>query len=59
MGTVPSGWNDRVSSFQGYNNCSVRLWRNGGAEGQRPWGPPSSADTLGTMDNQASSMTFY
>ena len=20
VGTVPSGWNDRVSSFQGYNN---------------------------------------
>jgi hypothetical protein len=58
LGTVPSGWNDRVSSFQGFNNCSVRLWRNGGASGTY-WGPAFLANVLGGMDNQASSMTFY
>ena len=58
LGTVPSGWNDRVSSFQGFNNCSVRLWKNGGATGAS-WGPATVADTVGSLDNQASSMTFY
>ena len=58
VGTVPAGWNDRVSSFQGFNNCSIRLWRNGGASGAY-WGPSILANVLSTMDNQASSMTFY
>ena len=58
LGTVPSGWNDRVSSFQGFNNCSIRLWKNGGATGAS-WGPATVADTVGSLDNQASSMTFY
>lgn len=58
LGTMPSGWNDRISSFQGFNNCSVRLWKNGGATGTY-WGPATYADTLSTMDNQASSLTFY
>jgi hypothetical protein len=58
VGTVPAGWNDRVSSFQGFNYCSIRLWRNGGASGAY-WGPSLLANVLSTMDNQASSMTFY
>ncbi len=58
LGSVPSGWNDRISSFQGYNNCSVKLWKNGGASGTA-WGPAAYADSLSTMDNQASSLTFY
>jgi hypothetical protein len=58
LGTVPVGWSDRVSSFQGYNNCGVRVWRNGNASGTY-WGPAAFADTLGSMDNQTSSITFY
>lgn len=57
VGVMPTGWNDRISSFQGFNQCDVRLWQNGGFSGG--WfGPASSANSLGAMDNQASSMTF-
>jgi hypothetical protein len=55
---VPSGWNDRVSSFQGYNNCQIKLWTNGNMSGTS-WGPASYADTVGALNNQSSSMTFY
>lgn len=58
LGTVPSGWNDRVSSFQGYNNCTIKIWKDGNASGTS-WGPASYADSLGTMNNQMSSATFY
>ena len=58
LGTMPSGWNDRISSFQGFANCTVKLWKNGGATGTS-FGPQTYADTLGTMNNQTSSITFY
>lgn len=58
LGTVPFGWNDRVSSFQGYNNCSVKVWQNGHASGAS-YGPATYANSLGSMDNQTSSLTFY
>ena len=58
VGSMPSGWNDRVSSFQGYNGCQVKLWQNGGFGGAS-YGPVSYAYTVGPLDNQASSITFY
>ncbi len=58
LGVMPSGWNDRVSSFQGYNSCSIKLWQDGHASGTS-WGPATYADSLGSMNNQASSITFY
>jgi len=57
LGTVPSGWNDRVSSFQGFSGCEVRLWQNGGFAGAS-YGPAPSAGTLGALDNATSSLTF-
>jgi hypothetical protein len=58
LGSVPSGWNDRVSSFQGYNNCQVKIWKDGNATGAS-LGPLTYANYLGAMDNQTSSITFY
>jgi hypothetical protein len=57
VGVMPPGWNDRISSFQGFSACDVRLWQNGGFAGGS-YGPASAANALGAMDNQTSSMTF-
>jgi hypothetical protein len=58
VAVMPVGWNDRVSSFQGFNNCTVKLWKNGAATGAS-YGPTTVGEQLGSMDNQTSSMTFY
>jgi hypothetical protein len=57
VGVMPTGWNDRISSFQGFSECDVRLWQNGGFSGAS-YGPATSANSLGAMDNQTSSLTF-
>jgi hypothetical protein len=28
LGSMPSGWNDRVSSFKSYGLCATRIWEN-------------------------------
>lgn len=30
---MPSGWNDRLSSFKSFSNCSTRIWEHGGFSG--------------------------
>lgn len=52
--SMPSGWNDRVSSFQSFGTCKTRLSENinqGGAS----FGPVVSANSLGVMNDAASS----
>jgi hypothetical protein len=58
LNVMPSGWNDRISSFQAYANCDVRLFSNGFLTGS-VYGPSTSANSLGSMDNQTSSIGFY
>ena len=58
VGTVPAGWNDRVSSFQGFNSCQIKLWQNGGFSGAT-FGPVTYAYSVGALDNAASSITFH
>ncbi len=58
LSTMPSGWNDRVSSFQGLNSCQVKLWQNGAFSGAT-FGPITYAYSVGALDNQASSITFH
>ena len=58
VNVMPSGWNDRVSSFQAYANCDVRLFSNGFLTGS-VYGPSTGANSLGSMDNQTSSIGFY
>lgn len=59
IATMPAGWNDRVSSFQGYASCEIKLWENGSFGAGLTYGPAGSANSLGTMDNRTSSFAGY
>lgn len=52
--SMPSGWNDRVSSFQPYGTCKTRLSENIN-QGGSSFGPQVSANSLGVMNDAASS----
>lgn len=57
--TLPSAWNDRISSFQGFNNCETRLYQNGDFTGNT-YGPVFATDYVGaTMNDQASALRVY
>ncbi len=51
---MPSGWNDRVSSFKGYGTCKIKLFSNPGYGGST-FGPYASASSIGSMNDEASS----
>lgn len=56
---LPGPWNDRVSSFQGYNNCDTKLYQNGDLTGAT-YGPTTATNYVGdTMNDQASSLRVY
>ena len=57
LGVMPSGWNDRISSFRAYASCDIRLYWDGGLTGP-VYGPSTGANTLGSFDNQTSSIGF-
>lgn len=56
---IGAAWNDRVSSFQGYSACEIRVYENesfGGAS----LGPLAFTDYVGdAMNDRTSSMRFY
>jgi hypothetical protein len=52
------GWNDRVSSFRSENNCKTTLWKDDFFAGSS-YGPVAVANSLGSMDNQASSLKVH
>lgn len=52
--SMPTGWNDRVSSFHSYGTCKTRLARDAN-QGGTLYGPVANAASLGSMDDQASS----
>lgn len=55
VNSMPSGWNDVVSSTQGYSGCNFnQLWEHNNRTGANQVCTPSCA-TLGAMDNQTSS----
>lgn len=51
---MPSGWNDRVSSFTTGYGCRVRLSEHSNQGGSH-YGPYASAASLGTFNDKASS----
>jgi hypothetical protein len=55
---MPSGWNDRVSSFASWGKCDITLYENENAGG-RQFGPAEKA-SLGSeyLNNRASSIGF-
>jgi len=56
--TLPSGWNDRISSFKSYNNCAQQLFRNTYRGGGALTGILVNTANVGsTANDQASSLT--
>jgi len=54
--TMPSGWNDAVSSVVAFNGCAVSLFQNISWGGTRfAIGVNGSASSMGTFNDQASS----
>ncbi|GAA4972185.1 hypothetical protein [Actinoplanes utahensis] len=54
VNSMPSGWNDRVSSNLTYANCWVNYWEHNNHTGSST-GYAGSRNNLGVMNNQASS----
>jgi hypothetical protein len=52
------GWNDRVTSFRGYNGCNVRLHENRDGEGAT-YGDYQFSSWIGDFNDQASSASFF
>lgn len=56
---IGSTWNDRVSSFQGYSACEIRIYENEGYTGAT-YGTYSSTNYVGdAMNDRTTSMRFY
>jgi hypothetical protein len=57
--TLPSNWNDRISSFQGHNKCDTKLYEHGNYTGLT-YGPTYSTNWVGSaMNDKASSLRVY
>jgi hypothetical protein len=57
--TLPSSWNDRISSFQGFGSCETKLYQNGDFTGST-YGPAFATDYVGaTMNDEASAVRVY
>ena len=57
--SLPSGWNDRISSFRSYSNCAQQLFRGTSYSGGALTNIVSSLSYVGSAANdQASSITF-
>ena len=52
--SMPSGWNDRVSSFRSYAGCSTAIFENTNYGGLQ-YGYYTSASSVGGMNDRASS----
>ncbi|MPY64095.1 hypothetical protein [Streptomyces spongiae] len=51
-------WNDRISSFQGYNTCDVNHYEHQVINGGDTTGPKRSMTTMGSMSNKTTGLTF-
>lgn len=56
--SMPSGWNDRVSSFDAYGTCRVKFWADAGYGGST-YGPSTGSSSMGAMNDEASSYQIY
>jgi hypothetical protein len=52
------GWNDRVTSFRGYNGCNVRLHEDRDGEGAT-YGDYQFSSWIGAFNDRASSASFF
>lgn len=51
-------WNDRISSFRGYNTCDVNHYEHQVKNGGLTTGPKGAMATMGAMDNKTTGLTF-
>ena len=59
LASLPSTWNDRASSFQGYSSCELRVYENA-SFGGLSYGAYASTDYIGdAMNDRTSSVRFY
>jgi len=59
LSSLPTVWNDRASSFQGYSNCELRVYENT-AFGGLSYGAYAFTDYVGDpMNDRTSSVRFY
>jgi hypothetical protein len=56
---LPSAWNDRISSFQGFSNCQIKLYEHGDLTGTS-YGPTTSTNYVGdAINDKTSSVRVY
>lgn len=59
LDTMPTGWNDRVSSFHSFSQCQTKLYEDG-YFGGATYGPYTDSSNVGNaMNDRTSSMKFY
>lgn len=55
---MPSGWNDRVSSFKSYGLCATRIWENTNFGGASYGFTVNSTYVGDAMNDRASSIQW-
>jgi hypothetical protein len=58
LGSMPSGWNDRVSSFKSYGLCATRIWENTNFGGASYGFTVNSTYVGDAMNDRASSIQW-
>ncbi|MGE4113588.1 MAG: hypothetical protein AB7G36_05385 [Candidatus Nanopelagicales bacterium] len=58
LSSMPSGWNDRVSSFKSFGQCATRIWADTGYSGSSYGFVANSTYVGSTMNDQASSIQW-
>jgi hypothetical protein len=57
-GPIPSSWYGRISSFQGYSNCKIRIWENTNYTGATLGNYSSKAYVGDAMNDRTKSVQF-
>ena len=56
---ISTYWNDRISSFQGYSNCQIRIYENANFGGAS-YGTYTSSNYVGdAMNDRTTSLRYY
>lgn len=59
LGSIGSGWSDRISSFRSFADCRITLYNFTQCHGaQRTWTRNEKPTSIGAMNDIASSMRF-
>ncbi len=58
VGSMPYGWNDRVSSFKSFGQCATRIWENNNFTGASYGYIVNSSYVGAAMNDRASSIQW-